>query len=97
MGPFKTYTVTGWQVGLLKVSLIALGILIGSAWYEFFGHWIAVVWAVFLITAAGRVYCWWRGPAAAPGGMEHGGASGGPGEMHGSRSEPVAEVDRPRG
>ena len=39
MGSFKTYTVTWWQVGLLKVSLIALGILIGSTWYEFFGRW----------------------------------------------------------
>jgi len=38
VGSFKTYTVTWWQVGLLKVSLIALGILIGSTWHEFFGR-----------------------------------------------------------
>jgi hypothetical protein len=67
VGSFKTYTVTGRQVGLLKVSLIALGILIGSTWHQFFGHWIAVVWAVFLLTAACRVYFWWRLPATAPG------------------------------
>jgi hypothetical protein len=82
--------VTGWQVGLLKVSLIALGILIGSTWYEFFGRWIAVVWAVFLLTAACRVYFWWRLPAAAPGGTERGGAPGGNRDIQGSRSEQIA-------
>jgi hypothetical protein len=74
MGSFRTYTVTWWQVGLVKVSLIALGILIGSAWHEFFGRWIAIVWTVFLLTAASRVYAWWRLPVAAPGGTERGGA-----------------------
>jgi hypothetical protein len=74
VGSFKTYTVTRWQVLLLKVSLIALGVGIGSTWHEVFGRWIAVVWAVFLITAACRVYFWWRLSATAPGGRERGGA-----------------------
>ena len=74
MGPVKTYTVTWWQVLLLKVSLIALGVGIGSTWHEFFARWIAVVWAVFLITAACRAYFWWRLSATAPGGTERGGA-----------------------
>jgi hypothetical protein len=70
MGSFKSLTVTWWQVLLLKVSLIALGVLIGSTWHEFFGRWIAVVWAVFLLTAASRAYFFWRMPSAAPGGTE---------------------------
>jgi hypothetical protein len=74
VGFSKTYTVTWWQVLLLKVSLIAFGAGIGSTWHEFFGRWVAVVWAVFLITAACRAYFWWRLSAAAPGGTERGGA-----------------------
>jgi hypothetical protein len=70
VGSFKSYIVTWWQVLLLKVSVIALGVLIGSAWHEFFGRWIAVVWAVFLLTAACRAYFFWRRSAAAPGGTE---------------------------
>ena len=74
MGPSKTYTLTGLQVLLLKISLIALGVGIGSTWHEFFGRWLTVVWAVFLITAACRAYLWWRMSAAAPGGTGRGGA-----------------------
>jgi hypothetical protein len=36
---------TSWQVLLLKVSLIALGI--GSTWPEFFSPRVAVVWGAF--------------------------------------------------
>ena len=96
MDSFKTYTVTWWQVGLLKVSLIALGILIGSTAYEFVGRWIAVVWAVFLLTAACRVYFWWRLPVAAHAGTERGGAPVGNRDTQGSRSRQIVAADPPR-
>jgi hypothetical protein len=60
VGSFKSLTLTWWQVILLKVSVIALGVLIGSTWHEFFGRWIAAVWAVFLLSAACRAFFWWR-------------------------------------
>jgi general stress protein CsbA len=96
VGSSKTYTVTRWQVGLLKVSLIALGILIGSTWHDFFDRWIAVVWTVFLLTAACRAYFWWRLPVAAPGGTERGGFPAGNRDIQGVRAEQVAAADRPR-
>jgi hypothetical protein len=70
VGSFQSLTLSWWQINLLKVSLIALGVGIGTTWYEFFGRWIAVVWAVFLTTAACRAYFWWRLSATVPGGTE---------------------------
>jgi hypothetical protein len=59
MGSFKSSAVTWWQVILLKVSVIVLGVLIGSTFHDFFGRWIVVVWAVFLLTAACLAYFWY--------------------------------------
>ncbi|MBP9757307.1 MAG: hypothetical protein KBD06_01785 [Candidatus Pacebacteria bacterium] len=55
---FKSSTLTWWQMGLFKASLLAIGVAIGSNWSEIFlpytvwlvgvglvlGLYIAIVW-----------------------------------------------------
>jgi len=50
---FKDYTFKWWQFSLLKVSLLALGILIGKTWPAVFsGTGInALLWVVFAVPA----------------------------------------------
>ena len=50
---FKDYTLSWWQFGLMKISLIALGILIGCTWPAVFGGaWvIALLWGAFAVPA----------------------------------------------
>ena len=51
MKMFQDYSLHWWQFGLLKTSLIAFGILIGSYWADYFksGPVVLILWAVFLI------------------------------------------------
>jgi len=36
MGIFKSFTLNWWQAGLFKLSVISLGIIIGSTWANIF-------------------------------------------------------------
>ena len=58
MNPFHSYTFTWWQVGLFKISLIALGIALGATWSESFADWLPFLWALFLVPG---LYIWWVG------------------------------------
>jgi hypothetical protein len=53
MNFFSDFTFHWWQIGLIKISLIALGILIGSYRAGFFRNKIIAVllWLAFLIPA----------------------------------------------
>jgi len=33
---FKSYTFVWWQIGILKIALLAIGAIIGSYWHNFF-------------------------------------------------------------
>ena len=48
---FKDYTFHWWQFSLLKISMLALGMLAGSYWHEYFqnGGMITLLWAVFVL------------------------------------------------
>jgi len=50
---FKDFTFHWWQLSLLKISILALGILAGSYWHEYFhnGGMITLLWAVFILPA----------------------------------------------
>jgi hypothetical protein len=50
---FKDYTFHWWEFGLLKISLLALGILAGSYWAGFFSakNINLMLWAIFFIPA----------------------------------------------
>ncbi len=53
MKPFKAYTYHWWELGLLKFSLIALGILIGSYFADFFriATITLILWLIFALPA----------------------------------------------
>jgi hypothetical protein len=53
MTPFRTLSFTWWQVGLLKFSLLALGLAIGSMWPAVFVRWRDVLLVLFV----GPVFC----------------------------------------
>ena len=41
---FRNYTYSWWQIGLLKLALLSIGIAIGARWYEvFLPYFIALV------------------------------------------------------
>ena len=58
MNIFKTFVLLWWQVGLLKITLLALGIAIGAHWSTFFSRYIAVL-LVVAVAAGGYIsYVW---------------------------------------
>jgi len=52
MNPFKSYTLTWWQVSLLKLSMLSLGLVVGATWPEAFVTWTVLLWILFAIPAA---------------------------------------------
>jgi hypothetical protein len=52
MKVFHDYTFRWWQVGLLKIALLSLGILVGTDFSSFFAGnqgLLALLWCLFLI------------------------------------------------
>lgn len=55
MNLFQSGTLTWWQVGILEISLLSLGIAIGSTWPELFSNYayllvsIAIALGLYLI------------------------------------------------
>ncbi len=52
MNPFKSYTLTWWQVSLLKLSMLSLSLVVGATWPEAFVTWTVLLWILFAIPAA---------------------------------------------
>ena len=50
------YTLTWWQVGIFKLALLAIGIIIGSYWHEFFSANLAIVAIIAIVTTMYIVY-----------------------------------------
>lgn len=57
---FKSFTFTWWQVGLLKLSLLSLGVLVGSTWPGVFLGWREVLVVLFVVPAFYITYLWFR-------------------------------------
>jgi len=45
---FKSFTLKWWQAGLIKISMIALGIVIGATWSEALYEWRIVLLLLFI-------------------------------------------------
>jgi len=60
MSIFKKVTLTWWQVSVLKLTTLALGIAIGAYWYAFFR---AYIWELLVIAVLCGLYVlsiWWK-------------------------------------
>jgi hypothetical protein len=57
---FKSFTFTWWQVGLLKLSLLSLGVVVGSTWPGVFVGWRDVLVVLFVVPALYLTYLSFR-------------------------------------
>jgi len=60
MNIFKTFTLRWWQAGVLKISLLSLGIIIGATWSDILYPWRMVLLLVFVLSTASIFYIWWK-------------------------------------
>ena len=51
MNPFTDFTLAWWQVGLLKLSMVAFGLAVGATWPGAFAGWIGLLWVLFAVPA----------------------------------------------
>jgi len=58
--PYHDYTLTWWQLGLLKLGMLTAGIAIGAGWPHVFAGWTAALWVVFAITAVYLMRVSWK-------------------------------------
>lgn len=58
MNPFKSFTLTWWQGGLLKVSMVSLGLAVGSTWPEIFTGWRNLLLVLCVVPAFYVSYVW---------------------------------------
>jgi hypothetical protein len=60
MNLFKTFTLQWWQTSLFKVGMLALGILLGAYWHEFFGGYLLILLVAAAASLAYVTYIWWK-------------------------------------
>jgi len=57
---FTLVTFTWWQVGLLKLSLLSLGVILGATWPGVFVNWREVLLVLFVVPAFYVTYVWFQ-------------------------------------
>jgi hypothetical protein len=55
---FKSFTFAWWQLSLLKLSMAALGLAVGSTWPGVFAGWRDLLLILFVVTAFYLSYVW---------------------------------------
>ena len=55
---FKSFTFTWWQLSLLKLSVVALGLAAGSTWPEVFSGWRNLLLTLFVAPAFYVSHVW---------------------------------------
>ena len=50
MNIFKTFTLKWWEAAIFKLSLLSLGILLGSTWPDIFAPWRGVLLVIFALS-----------------------------------------------
>ncbi len=57
---FKSFTLTWWQGGLFKLSMVALGLALGVTCPGVFAAWLPMLWVVFALAAGYITWVWLR-------------------------------------
>jgi hypothetical protein len=55
---FKTFTLRWWQIPLVKICLISLGIILGLYLKDYLIDYVVWFWALFAVTAVYFIYIW---------------------------------------
>jgi hypothetical protein len=55
---FKSFAFAWWQLGLLKLSLLSLGVVVGSTWPGVFVGWRETLLVLFVAPAFFVSYLW---------------------------------------
>jgi Na+/H+ antiporter NhaB len=55
---FKSVTFTWWQEGLLKITAVSLGIVIGVTWRNLFEHLIIPLIVIFVVAGIYLLSVW---------------------------------------
>ena len=53
---FKNYTFTWWQIGVFKLALLAIGVVIGAYWYEFWNSYLTALIVIAVVTSSYIMY-----------------------------------------
>ena len=53
---FEPITLKWWQVGILKLSMVSIGVAAGATWSEQLQRFVPAAWMVFGISAAYMSY-----------------------------------------
>ena len=57
---FKSWLFKWWEVGLIKICLISLGILLGLYFYDYLVGLLWLWWAFFVVTALYFIFRFFR-------------------------------------
>ena len=57
---FKTWTFRWWEIGLIKLCLISLGIILGIYFGKYLLGWLWLWWTLFVIIAIYFIARWIR-------------------------------------
>ena len=60
MNIFKSFTMKWWQVVIFKVSIVALGVVIGAYWNQIFSPFIIPLIITALVCGVYVCYIWWK-------------------------------------
>jgi len=57
---FTSFTFTWWQLGLVKISLLSLGVVVGATWPGVFVVWRDLLLVLFVVPAFYVSYLWFK-------------------------------------
>lgn len=60
MNIFKSKTLSWWQAGVFKISLLSLGILVGTHWSDLFLSYTNLLIGLFIVSTLYLFYIWFR-------------------------------------
>jgi hypothetical protein len=57
---FKTFTFTWGQAALFKWGMLALGIIVGAYWHDFFADYFVLLAVIAVACLSYVTYVWWK-------------------------------------